>query len=75
VSEGDLDPRTGRGDLHVLPVLLVYLSGQGVVGVGEVDIRRAHLIEMPAVAGDGEVDDVEDLEAAEAGDLHGSHGR
>jgi hypothetical protein len=77
VSEGDLDPRTGWGDLHVLPVLLMYLSGQGVVGVGEVDARRAHLVELPAVAGDGvgEVDDVEDLGSAEAGDLHGSHGR
>ncbi len=46
-----------------------------MVGVGVVDAGRAHLVELLAVTGDGggQVDDVEDLGAAEAGDRHGSH--
>jgi hypothetical protein len=46
-----------------------------VVGVGVVHARRAHLVELLVVTGDGvvEVDDVEDLGAAESGDLHGTH--
>jgi hypothetical protein len=53
----------------------MYLSRQGLVGVGVVDARGAHLVELLAVPGDrvGQVDDVEDLGAAEAGDLHGTH--
>ncbi len=55
----------------------MYLSGQEAVGVGVVDARGAHLAELLAVGGDGigEVDDVEDLGPAEAGDLHGSDAR
>ena len=55
----------------------MYLSGQEVVGVGKVHARRAHLVQLPAVGGDGvgEVDGVEDLGAAGAGDLHGTHAR
>ena len=77
MSERGLDPRTDREDLHVLRVLLMCLSGQGVVSISKADAGRAHLVELLAVAGDGvgEVDDVEDLGAAEAGDLHGSHAR
>ena len=46
-----------------------------LVGVGTVDSCGTHLVEVLAVPRDGvgEVDDVEDLGAAEAGDLHGSH--
>jgi hypothetical protein len=46
------------------------------VGVGTVDSCGTHLVEVLAVPRDGvgEVDDVEDLGAAEAGDLHGTHG-
>src|SRR6185312_3153544 len=63
-------PRGGRRKL--LP--LTYLSRPGVVGVGVV-AAGAHLEEVFAVPGDrvGQVDDVENLGAAEAGDLHGSH--
>jgi hypothetical protein len=44
-------------------VLLIYLSGHPVVGVGEVDSRGAHLVELLTVpwGGVGQVDDVEDL--------------
>ena len=76
MSERGLDPRTDREDLHVLRVLLMCLSGQGVVSISKADAGSdTHLVELLAVAGDGvgEVDDVEDLGAAEAGDLHGSH--
>ena len=43
------------------------------MGIGEVDSCGAHLVELLAVPGDGvwQVDDVEDLGTAEAGDLHG----
>ncbi len=46
-----------------------------LVRVGEVDAGRGDLVQLLAVAGDGvgEVDDVEDLGAAEAGDLHSAH--
>jgi len=55
--------------------VLRYVSRQDVVGVGKVDSCGADLVELLAVPGDGvgQVDDVEDLGAAEAGDLHGSH--
>src|SRR3954468_13986903 len=51
------------------------VAGQPVMGVGVVDSCRAHLVEVLAAPRDGigQVDDVEDLGAAEAGDLHGSH--
>ncbi len=66
---------TAAGDLRVPLVLLRYLSAQAVVSISEVDAYRAHLVQLLSVAGDGvvEVDDVEDLWAAEAGDLHGRH--
>jgi hypothetical protein len=46
-----------------------------VVGVGEVDPRGGDGVELLLRPRDrvGQVDDVEDLGAAEAGDLHGSH--
>ncbi len=45
------------------------------MSISNTDAGRAHLVQLLAVAGDGvgEIDDVEDLGAAEAGDLHGSH--
>ena len=45
-----------------------------VVGVGVVDPRRRHVVELLARAGRGlgDVDDLQDLGTAEAGDLHGS---
>jgi hypothetical protein len=45
------------------------------VGVGVVDPGGGDLEELLALAGCrvGELDDVEDLGTAEAGDLHGSH--
>ncbi len=51
------------------------VARQPVVGVGEVDSCRGHLVELLAVPRDGvgQVDDVEDLGAAEAGDLHSAH--
>jgi hypothetical protein len=53
---------------------LIYFPGQGLVGVGEVDSCGAHLVELLTWPRSrvGKVDDVEDLGAAEAGDLHGS---
>jgi hypothetical protein len=46
-----------------------------VVGVGEVQAGRRDVVELLARAGRGlgDVDDLEDLGAAEAGDLHGTH--
>ena len=46
-----------------------------VVGVGRVDSCRADLVELltGTWGGVGKVDDVHDLGAAEAGDLHGAH--
>jgi hypothetical protein len=46
-----------------------------VMRVGEVDSCRVHLVELLALAryGVGQVYDVEDLGAAEAGDLNCSH--
>jgi hypothetical protein len=53
----------------------MYLLRQGVVGVGVVDPCRGDVVELLARAGCGlgDVDDLEDLGTAEAGDLHGSH--
>jgi hypothetical protein len=50
-------------------------SRQPVVGVGAVDAGGGDLVELLGLTGHwvGQVDDVEDLGAAEAGDLHGSH--
>jgi hypothetical protein len=55
----------------------MYLSRHGVVGVGKVDSYGAHLVELLALAGRrvGEVDDVEDLGTAEAGDVDSAHTR
>ena len=46
-----------------------------LVGVGVVDAGRGDLVQLLAVPGHGvgQVDDVQDLGAAEFGDLHGSH--
>jgi hypothetical protein len=63
------------------PLLLVddvpvtVVSGHGVVGVGKVNSCGAHLVELPARPwrGVGKVDEVHDLWAAEAGDLHSAH--
>ncbi len=43
--------------------------------VGVIDAGRCDLVELLAVGGDGigQVNDVEDLGTAEAGNLHGSH--
>ncbi len=74
MSQGSGSPRRPETCVF-LPVLLRYLSGQAVVGAGVVDAGGAHLVGLLAVGGDGvgEVDDVEDLGPAEAGDQHGSH--
>ena len=47
-----------------------------MVGVGRVNSSRADLVEELTFARDGvrQFDDIHDLGAAEAGDLHGSHG-
>jgi hypothetical protein len=47
-----------------------------VVGVGVVDAGGGDVVELLAVTGLrlGDVDDVEDLGTAEAGDLNGTHG-
>jgi hypothetical protein len=47
-----------------------------MVGVGRVNSSRADLVEALTFARDGvrQFDDIHDLGAAEAGDLHGSHG-
>ncbi|CCG04052.1 protein of unknown function [Blastococcus saxobsidens DD2] len=46
-----------------------------VVGVGKVDFGGTHLVELLTRpwSRPGDVDDVEDFWAAEAGDLHGTH--
>jgi hypothetical protein len=46
-----------------------------VVGVGVVDARRRDVVELLAETGLRlrDVDDLEDLGTAEAGDLHGTH--
>jgi len=58
-------------------LLLGEVGVLDLVGVGKVDSCGAHLVELLAVARCrlGEVDDVHDLGAAEAGDLHGTHVR
>ncbi len=55
----------------------MHVSGQAVVGVGLLHAGGTHLAALLAVAGDGvgEVDGVEDLGAAESGDLYGSRAR
>src|SRR5688500_10851286 len=54
---------------------MIYLSGRGLVGVGVVHAGGGDVVEL--LAGTGlrlrDVDDVEDLGAAETGDLHGTH--
>jgi hypothetical protein len=52
-----------------------YLAGQEVVGVGEVHAGGRDVVDLLARSGCGfgDVDDVQDLGTAEAGDLHGSH--
>ena len=54
---------------------LGHVLGQGVVRVGVVDAGGGDVEQLLPVRRDGvgKVDDVEDLGAAEAGDLHGSH--
>jgi hypothetical protein len=52
------------------------VSGRlAVVGVGEVHAGGRDVVQLLAFARDGvgQVDDVEDLGTAEAGDLHGTH--
>ena len=46
-----------------------------MVGVGEVNSCGTHLVELLTGSrnGIGQVDDVEDFRAAEAGDLYGTH--
>ena len=52
----------------------IYLSGQEVVGVGDVHAGRGHLVELLARCCHRlrDVDDVQDLGTAEAGDLNGT---
>ena len=54
-----------------------YHSGQDLVGVGEVQSGGRDVVELLARGRRrlGDVDDVQDLGTAEAGDLHGSHER
>ena len=68
VGPGVFDGRTETRKVNQWSVL-------SVVGVGVVHAGGGDLVERLAVAGDGvgEVDDVQDLGAAEAGDLHGTH--
>src|SRR5690349_8727242 len=65
-----LAPATGRSSVPI------YLSRQQVVGVGEVQAGGGDVVELLARArcGLGDVDDLQDLGPAEAGDLHGTHG-
>jgi hypothetical protein len=55
----------------------MYLSGQAVVGVGVVHPARGDVEQLLAVPGGGvgQVDDVEDLGPAEAGDLDSAYAR
>jgi hypothetical protein len=57
------------------PGAVMYPLRQGVVWINDIDARRGDVVELLAVGGNrlGQVDDVEDLGAAEAGDLYGSH--
>jgi hypothetical protein len=68
VGPGVFDGRTETRKVNQWSVL-------SVVGVGVVDPRRRHVVELLTRAGRGlgDVDDLQDLETAEAGDLHGSH--
>jgi len=70
VGPGVFDERTETRKVNQWSVL-------SVVSIGEIDAGGADLVELLAVPGDGvgEVDDVENLWAAEAGDLHGTHAR
>ena len=63
----------GAGDQRQL--LRGQVAVLDLVGVGEVDARGRDVVELLAGPGRrvGEVDDVQDLGAAEAGDLHGTH--
>ena len=56
---------------------LTSFAGQVVVGAGDVQAGGGDVVELLATTrrGLGDVDDVKDLGAAEAGDLHGSHVR
>ena len=53
---------------------LIYLSGQGLVGVGVVHAGGGDVVDLLARAGCGlgDFDEVQDLGTAEAGDLHGT---
>jgi hypothetical protein len=55
----------------------MYLGRHGLMGVGVVDAGGGDVEELLAVPGDrvGQVDDVQDLGPAEAGDLHSAHAR
>jgi hypothetical protein len=56
---------------------LIYFPSHGLVGVGEVQAGGGDVVELLARTGRGlrDVDDVQDLGTAEAGDLHSSRGR
>jgi hypothetical protein len=68
VGPGVFDGRTETCKVNQWSVL-------SVVGVGKVNSCQGHLVELLAVPRDGvrQVDDVHDLGAAEAGDLHSTH--
>ena len=68
VGPGVFDGRTETRKVNQWSVL-------SVVGVGRVNSCGAHLVELLTRpwGGVGQVDDVENIGAAEAGDLHGSH--
>ena len=68
---------TGGTGLAEVPGWVRSVARSLLVGVGVVDSSGTHLEEVLAVPRDGvgEVDDVENLWAAEAGDLHGTHAR
>jgi hypothetical protein len=76
--DGHIQELVNRPALHrpVTIELAMYLSGQRVVGVGEVHAGGGDVVQLLAVPRDGvgEVHDIHDFRAAEAGDLHGSHG-
>ena len=54
---------------------LIYFPSHGLVGVGEVQAGGGDVVELLARTGRGlrDVDDVQDLGTAEAGDLHSTH--